>query len=168
MEVATNAYTEINIVGKPEDVAYCVDWLGEVYSGDLRFAEDALSAIAMDAPEFIPFWSGVEPIDGGTKIWIVNLAGISELAIVSLHKYLFDEQKVFAEIKCLRAADGAFGEYILEGDDLHYYSFSAEDDGLKIFESKAEEVFGKDWRQLAETSYCHSRLEKEAENYEAE
>jgi hypothetical protein len=166
MEVATNAYTEIIITGKPEDIAYCVSWLGEVYSGDLRFAEDALSAIAMDAPEFIPFWSGVEPVEAGTKIWIVNLAGISELAIVSLHEYLFDEKKVFAEIKCLRAADGAFGEYILEGDKLHSLFVSAEDDGQEIFETKAEEMFGKDWRQLADTSYCYSRLEKEAENYE--
>lgn len=168
MELATSAYTEINIVGESKDVVYCVDWLGEVHSGDFKFAKDALGAIAMDSLEFSPVWSGIEPIEGGTKIWFTNFSGISELIISNLHAQLFDQLKVFAEFRCLRAADRAFGEYILEGESFHSNEFSAEEIGQDYFELKAKEVFGENWYQLADTSYCYERLEKEAKRYEEE
>lgn len=160
-----NAYTEIDIIGKAEDIIYLVDWLGNVYEGDLRFDEAAIVALAMDTPEFRPIWSGVEPIEGGTKIWFTNFSGISELIITSMHTYLLDKLDVFAEFKCLRASFESFGTYILDGEDLHYVAVSADVDGREEFNLRVKKVFGDDWLELSDGSYCYHRLEKEAENY---
>jgi hypothetical protein len=166
MEKSANAYTEIELNGKPEDVASCVEWLGDVYSGDLRFSKDALVAIGMEERDFIPLWSGVEPIGGGTKIWITNVVGVSELNIVNLHGYVFDRNNVTAVFRCLRASYESLGEYDLDGEELHSYSVSSEIEGRERFEVVAKEMFGEHWPELGDDDYCEKRLRDEEKRYE--
>ena len=165
-ENSLSTYTEINLIGKPEDIVWCVDWLGNVYSGDMRFDKEALVAIAMDTPEFKPSWSGVEPISGGTKLWFVNSAGISQLIIVSLHDYLLDNNNVSAEFSCINAFDRVLGVYSLSGEDFYSYSVSAESDGENVFAERAREIFGEDWEKLSDTEYCEARLREGEKTYE--